>query len=72
MMYFVIAGQNNFTPADKSQRVTLAVPELARHRMREPTEEVFHWIFHLSHFWDKQNIPKMKNTQLMWKEILVK
>lgn len=41
MMYFVIAGQNNFTPADKSQRLTLAVPELARHRTREAIEEVF-------------------------------
>lgn len=34
MMYFVTAGQNNFTPRDKSQKLTLAIPELARHRIR--------------------------------------
>jgi len=50
-MYFVITGQNNFTPADKSEKLTLALPELARQKMREAIEEVFHWVFHLSHFY---------------------
>lgn len=42
MMYFVTAGQNNFTPRDKSQKLTLAIPELARHRIREAIGEILH------------------------------
>lgn len=44
MMYFVTAGQNNFTPRDKSQKLSLAIPELARHRIREAIEEIFHCV----------------------------
>lgn len=62
MMYFVIAGQNNFTPADKSQRLTLEIPELPRHMMRESIEEVFHWVFLLS-----TSIKKKKKMYLKWR-----